>query len=198
VETFPPLKKGDYLICHSRAGGNLPGGREGIFRCAIINAVLPVNIYLGLGCNMGNREQNLKEALQALSSLTRLGECSSIYETDSIGDTTQPKYLNMACKAATRLSPFQLLTLLKSIEARFQRTGGSGLSRPIDLDILFYDKITLQTPRLTIPHPKMAQRAFVLVPLAEIAPDLMHPVSGLIVKEVLADVEGMEGVVKWS
>lgn len=162
------------------------------------DAVKQVTVYLSLGSNLGERRENLQKALEFLSQKLEMGKCSSIYETEPIGDASQPKYLNMVCQASTRLSPLALLTLLKGIETRLGRIGISGDSRPIDIDILFYGDQVLNTPRLTIPHAKLMQRAFVLVPLVEIAPHVRHPLSGLTAAELLSKVDGKEGVVKWS
>lgn len=156
----------------------------------------PVNIYLGLGSNVGDREENLKKALGLVSHRLRLGAVSSIYDTAPV-DIPQPRFLNMACQVSTTLPPQALLTLLKGFEQMLGRVPGtSGLPRPIDIDILFYGDTVFSSPELTIPHPKAAERAFVLVPLAEIAPDLGHPVLHKTVKQLLKRVEGTQDVVK--
>jgi 2-amino-4-hydroxy-6-hydroxymethyldihydropteridine diphosphokinase len=145
---------------------------------------------------MGNREENLDRALDLLSQRMRLGSVSSVYDTEPLGDTSQPRFLNMVCQAFTRLAPEGLLTLAKGIESKLGRTGKTGEPRPIDIDILLYADKTVKTPELTIPHPRMTERAFVLVPLAEIAPDLAHPVSGQTVKEMLEAIKETQGVLK--
>ena len=94
-----------------------------------------------------------------------------------LGNVNQPRFLNMVCQAFTRLSPEGLLALAKGIESKMGRHGKSSDPRPIDIDILLYGDKVMETPELVIPHPRMMERAFVLVPLAEIAPDLVHPVS---------------------
>ena len=157
-----------------------------------------VAVYLGLGSNMGNRQENLDKALDFLSQRLRMGKISSVYDTDPIGNIEQPRFLNLVCQAYTRLAPTALLALAKGIESKLGRIGKSNAPRPIDIDILLYDKQVIETPELIIPHPRMTERAFVLTPLAEIAPDLMHPVSGKTVKELLEGIREKQGVFKWE
>lgn len=157
----------------------------------------PVEVYLGLGSNMGNRGNNLDKALQLLSERMKVDKISSVYDTEPVGNVNQPRFLNLVCRAYTRLAPLGLLTLAKAIESKLGRAGKSDAPRPIDIDILFYDDQVIQTPGLTIPHPRLTKRAFVLVPLAQIAPDLRHPVSNKTVREMLAELKGTQGVLKW-
>ena len=158
-----------------------------------------VTVYLGLGSNMGKRQRNLDRALELLSQRLRLGQVSSIYDTEPVGNTNQPRFLNLVCQIHTRLAPTELLTLAKGIELKMGRTPGkSGAPRPIDIDILLYGDQVLETPELVIPHPRLTERAFVLVPLAEIAPDLVHPVSGQTIRELLQRVTEKQGVLKWE
>jgi len=158
----------------------------------------PVAVYLGLGSNMGVREENLERALDLLSQRMRVGKVSSIYDTEPLDNINQPRFLNMACQAFTRLAPEGLLALAKGIESKMGRYGKSNEPRPIDIDILLYDEKVMKTPELVIPHPRMTERAFVLVPLDEIAPDLVHPVSGKTIKELLQAVKEVQGVFKWE
>lgn len=159
----------------------------------------PVTAYLGLGSNMGNRQGNLDRAIELLSQRLRVGQVSSIYDTEPVGNVNQPRFLNMVCQVYTRLAPMELLTLAKGIELKLGRAPGkSNAPRPIDIDILFYDDQVIETPELVIPHPKLAERAFVLIPLAEIAPDLVHPVSGKTIRELLQGVTETQSVLRWE
>lgn len=155
-------------------------------------------VYLSLGSNLGDRQQNLDRALELLSDRLRVEKFSSIYETEPLGDDDQPRFLNMSCRARTRLAPKELLALAKGIESKMGRTGKSGAPRFIDIDILLYGEQVVDTPELVIPHLKMTERAFVLVPLAEIAPDLVDPASGKTIKELLKNITEKQGVFKWD
>lgn len=158
-----------------------------------------IRVHLGLGSNLGNRQSNLDRALDFLTQGLQVEKISSVYETEPIGNTNQPRFLNLACQAYTRLAPMELLTLAKSIESRLGRPfNKSNAPRPIDIDILFYGEQIIKTPELVIPHPRLTERAFVLTPLAEIAPDLVHPATGKTIKELREELGETQGVFKWE
>jgi len=157
-----------------------------------------VTCYLCLGSNLGERERNLRLALGYLKERMKIETVSSIYDTAPVGDVNQPRFLNMVVKAATRLTAPAVLFIAKGIEAKMGRVP-AGSPRPIDIDILFYGDQAINTPPdLVVPHPRIAERAFVLIPLAEIAPGLVHPVLQESVKEMLEKVDGQDGVLPWT
>jgi GTP cyclohydrolase-4 len=158
-----------------------------------------VTAYLSLGSNLGDRKQNLAQALELLSKHLKVEQISSIYETEPVGYEQQPLFLNAVCRISTKLNPERLLRLAKKIEAELGRTPSfPNAPRPIDIDILIYGDKVFSDTELTMPHPRLAERAFVLVPLAEIAPDLVHLENEKTIKELLGNLGNTTGVRKWA
>ena len=163
----------------------------------------PVTAYLGLGSNLGRREANLTAALTELAAAgpVRIVKCSAIYETEPWGYTEQPAFLNCAAAVETTLPPARLLELAKEIETRLGRRPGLRYGpRPVDIDILLYGDRIIQwaTPDLQIPHPRLPERAFALIPLAEIAGSTTHPALNLTIDQLAEVVGGKEGVKLWG
>lgn len=151
-------------------------------------------VYLALGSNVGDRKANLLRAVHLLRSAVEIVRCSPVYDTTPVGNIDQPRFLNMVCKGKTKSSPIGLLNLIKQIESQIGRMPGPPNSpRPIDIDILFYDGLVLNSPSLVIPHPRLEERAFVLVPLAEISPLLRHPRTGKTVRKILKELKRTPG-----
>jgi len=149
--------------------------------------------YLSLGSNLGRREANIASALKMLGRKARILEVSSLYETEPVGYKEQPWFLNCVCSLETDLSPQALLELAKTVERKLGREPTRRFGpRLIDIDVLFYDDLVLDSPDLVVPHPRLAERAFVLVPLKEIAPNLVHPLSGLTIEELFEGAENLE------
>lgn len=155
----------------------------------------PARVAIGLGSNIGDRRSHLARAAAALADLLDDVRFSGVYETDPVGLEDQPPFLNACCVGTTRLAPGALLHELSRLEIALGRVrvGPRFGPRAIDLDILLYGDEVVAGPSLTIPHPRLAERAFALVPLTELAPNWQHPVLGRPLA-ALADAIGEEGV----
>jgi 2-amino-4-hydroxy-6-hydroxymethyldihydropteridine diphosphokinase len=149
--------------------------------------VITKTVYLSLGSNIGDRARNLQAALHRFAAPDlRVMRTSPVYETEPVEYTAQRWFLNLAAEAATELLPMQLLLRIGRVERALGRvrTVPKG-PRTIDIDILFYGRTIVRSARLEIPHPRIAERRFVLAPLADLAPDLRHPVTGRTIREML-------------
>jgi 2-amino-4-hydroxy-6-hydroxymethyldihydropteridine diphosphokinase len=147
----------------------------------------PVTVFIALGSNQGDRIQALRMAIQRLQDCAPVERRSPVYETEPGYVADQPRYLNMVVQATTKLEPHALLACLKQIERDLGRLGGIRWGpRPIDLDIILYGDLRLDTPDLQIPHVRFAERQFVLSPLADLVPDLVPPGMTVPVRELAA------------
>lgn len=150
-------------------------------------------VYLGLGSNVGNRKRNLNQAIDKLNAheSIEVGKISSFMNTKAVARFPQPDYLNAVVQIKTILTPRELLEFTQSVEKELGRTSkGTYDPRTLDIDILFYDKAIITEDDLVIPHPLMHERAFVLIPLREIAPHFVHPVLQQTVTDLAKQVAG--------
>lgn len=157
--------------------------------------------YIALGSNMGDRFEYLKKAILLLQGHKNIEvvNTSSIYETDPVGYTDQEQFLNMAIHVATSLKPLELLTICHEIEEVLGRKREIHWGpRTLDLDILLYNQENIETEKLTIPHPRMSERAFVILPLIEMNPNIMLPAMEEPLKSCLQSIPDKEGVRIWK
>lgn len=148
--------------------------------------------YIALGSNLGDRAAHLREATRELARVGRVRGISSLYATEPVGPVRQGDFLNAVVQMETRLLPEDLLAELLEIERRHGRDRNASPPkgpRTLDLDLLAWEDAVMETPTLTLPHPALAERRFVLVPLVELAPEWRHPVSGKTARQLLAELE---------
>lgn len=158
-----------------------------------------VRVFIGLGSNLGDRLDNLERGLRILGERLELVSGSYVYETEPWGVTNQPAFLNCVVEGTTVDSPEGLLEILKETEGLMGREATYKWGpRVFDADLLFYGRRIVNLPDLKVPHPRMPQRAFVLAPMAEIAPDFVHPILGMKVEKLAELVVGKEGVRRFS
>ena len=154
-------------------------------------ATAPHTAYLGLGSNLGDRAAMLRAAVSALAAHLQVSAVSSLYDTAPQLVTDQPRFLNAALAGITRLEPLALLRAVKDIETALGRVPGPRYGpRALDIDLLLVDDVVLDTPELTLPHPRLAERAFALLPLAEIAPMLRLPPAGPTIADLARAIAG--------
>lgn len=160
--------------------------------------------YVGLGSNLGDRLASLRQALARLGGLDgcRVASVSGIYESEPVGGPPgQRPYLNAVARLDTDCRAGALLGMLQSIERELGRQAGPRWGpRPIDLDLLLFDDLVVDSPELVLPHPRMAERPFVLAPLAELAPELVHPAMGRPIRELLeaCTARKVSGLRRWA
>lgn len=147
----------------------------------------PRDLWLALGANLGDPMRQLAAAIERLEAVVGRLELSSVYRSAAVGYTAQPEFLNLVARGATALPPLALLGETSRVERELGREPSfRNAPRPIDIDILALGRLVLRSPELTLPHPRLHERGFVLIPLAELAPAWVHPVTGLTPARMLA------------
>jgi 2-amino-4-hydroxy-6-hydroxymethyldihydropteridine diphosphokinase len=155
----------------------------------------PQTVFLGLGSNLGDRTAYLRDAVHRIMAFLTIERVSQLYVAAPLGYVRDDAFVNAVVKATTELKPLELLHALRDVEHSMGRRRGVHFGpRQIDLDILFYGAAQIESLELTIPHPRLPQRAFVLKPLAEIAPDFMHPLLYYTIEQLLQDVDDADQV----
>lgn len=160
-----------------------------------------ITAYIGLGSNLGDRAGNLLLAVRGLFEASmRVGRLSAIYETEPVGVEHADNYLNMVAEVyLTNITPTQMLARMIRIEYLLgRRNKFENAPRTADLDLLFYGNVQMDTPFLTVPHPKIQTRRFVLAPMAELSPHLVHPVFNKTIQELLTEVGDVYKVRRWN
>lgn len=156
----------------------------------------PYEAILGIGANLGDPVVQLREAVENLPGIARV---SSVYRSEPVGERDQPDFYNIVCTLSTRLTPAALLEKTGDIERRLGRERGlRNGPRPIDIDLLSYDDLEMNSSNLTLPHPRLHERAFVLLPLREIAPEWRHPTLGQTADEILSTGGPFERIQLWG
>ena len=157
------------------------------------------DVFLGIGSNLGDREENLAQARGSIEAFARIEAVSPVYETDAWGFEDQPAFLNQVIHIKTSLSSQALLKRIKRIEKDLGRKKSFRWGpRLIDIDILFFSNHVIESASLTIPHKELHKRTFVLVPLADIAPDFVHPVFNQTVSALCDTLADLEGIKLWK
>jgi len=159
----------------------------------------PARVFLGLGANLGDPVAQLARAVARLKEVLHGVVVSSVYRSEPVGYREQPDFFNLVCGGWTRLSPRELLAHARAVEREAGRVRSFPNSpRPLDVDLLVYGEAVTDDPELTLPHPRMAERAFVLVPLAEVAPEWRHPVGKRTARELLSLASALERIERWG